>query len=317
MINSPARRGPEPRSCGSHACSPPATMVSFGAPPSRTMAVSISARRRSLVNAPPPQMSSPRVTFAARSTSMPRAMPICVISNARRRCFELLRRLVQAVGEKQALRGRRDGHALARQLHAQRQRKTPRHHGPAHAAGLEKMRRHLRKRRLAAERLFVLPGELRKAEHLVHARGLASAVHLQVAEQDRRAAVLFEKQERVGREELRRVEDVGAFLAGGDDELGRARTVGVGVMAGRGRWRDRRTATYSVSGKMYLRNSTSTAPQGSNRARTSAAMSPASVSMRRRGGPAAASSRTALHTDGIVDGALDAVVQTARTRARA
>ena len=134
---------------------------------------------------------------------------------------QFLLRLVQPRGPEHAFLRGRNGHALSHQRHAQRQREAVRHDRPAHAAGLQEVRGHHRQRGLAAQHFFMLLGELRDADHLVHARRLASAVHFQVAEEHGRAAVVFEEHERVGREELRRIENVGAFFTGGDDEPGR------------------------------------------------------------------------------------------------
>src|SRR5438067_2482654 len=71
MMSSLARNGPEPRSWGSHAWAPPATMVFAGLASARRMAASISERRSSLERVLPAHWSTvlPRAGLEALSVS--------------------------------------------------------------------------------------------------------------------------------------------------------------------------------------------------------------------------------------------------------
>ena len=134
--------------------------------------------------------------------------------------FEFSGGLVEAFREEDTAFRRRDRDALAVQGEARRQRKAVGDDCPGDAAGLEEERRDLGERGFSAEELFVLLRKFAQADDLVDGGLAASAVHFEVAQEDRLAAILHQQDEGVRHEELRGVEHVGAFLASGDDEFG-------------------------------------------------------------------------------------------------
>ena len=211
-----ARIGPWPPSCGSTAWSPGAQIVCAGTKPSAIMRVLTTERRSSAVKRRPSRTSQPARMRHALSASIPASKPASAarseasIARTSRGCFSS--RCGQNGSGSQL-----QPDPLAAELLREPERKAARHAHAPQALAPQHARDHVGGRRAAAA-LLERRRELGPRQHAVDRRLLARPVHLEVAHHQDAGAAPLDEQERVGREETRRIEEVGVGLGGGVDQ---------------------------------------------------------------------------------------------------
>ena len=211
-----ARIGPWPSSCGSTAWSPGAQIVWEGRKPSAIIRVLTTERRSSAVSLRPSRHSQPLRIRQDLSASIPASRPASAArsdaSIARTSCGLLdLALRPEGVGPEV------EADPARVELHGEAEREALRHLHAAQAELLQGERDDVRGGRLAAV-LLQRRGDLRPRHHAVDARLVARAVHLQVAHDQDAGLPLLDEEERIGREEPGRVEDVGVRLGRGVEE---------------------------------------------------------------------------------------------------
>ena len=212
-----ARMGPCPSSCGSTAWSPGAQMVCAGTQP-RAMIRSLTAERRSsAVKRRPSRRSQPsRPMRVARSAARPASSPASAARSAawiaRTSSGRFLSRSGQNGSGPRSRRMPRASSSMARPSEKLRGTSTRRIPRPRSA------------RAITAAGVALPPAAssaLARADHdrTSSTRGLGPrAIPLEVAHDEDAPPAHLDEQERVGREEAGRVQDVGVGLGGGVEE---------------------------------------------------------------------------------------------------
>ena len=133
-----------------------------------------------------------------------------------------LARLLQLALRPEGLGTELEPDSLAAELLREPEREAARHAHPPQAQEPQHARDHVGRGRAAAA-LLERRRDLGPRQHAIDGGLAARAVHLEVAHHEDARPALLDEEERVGREEARRIEDVGVGLGGGVDQPARGR----------------------------------------------------------------------------------------------